>query len=427
MTPNICQGMELEKQYQLVDKRDDKTYWIARLRDNNCWMTQNLDLDINTTHPLTSADSDIENSWTPPANTQQNIITNFPSHADRILSYDPGEYIYTTPTQQNSCGTSEISKLEGCPNWELVTGLSRSANEDERAHYLVGNYYSYEIATAGYTFDTGNAPNSICPKGWKLPENQASIAGTAIVKSYRNLLDNYGWVWNTGSDPDKASNSLIGKIGDITYDIRLKPLYFVYSGAVTSNHLNGAGSYGSYRSSTAISVYWSYFIVLENSVNPSFDNARFSGASVRCVARSESTPNNNIEIMINPMISLDVASEVVVEKSETNPSTANLDVKVSSNQKYSVGISVSNPNLASTTSEVKIPSKSGLLNIAENGWGIKLSNDTNYTALTTSLQTFYTASGAEIKIIPFIIGISTAPDIPNGEYSTDITITATQN
>ncbi len=197
--------------------------------------------------------------------------------------------------------------------------------------------------------------------------------------------------------------------------------------------LHDASSQGHYWSSVAHAASYAYYLHLATFVSPSASWHRYSGMSVRCVARGEAVVRprvpsvDNVVVNINPQISLDVANEVNVEKSETNPSTAGLDVKINSNQKYSVGISATNPNLTSSTNNVAIPAKSGLLNTAENGWGIKLKDDTEFTALTSTLQTFYTASGAEIKTIPFTIGISTSPDLPNGEYSTDITITAVQN
>ena len=50
---------------QLIDVRDGKKYWIARLVDGNCWMTQNLDLDFVAGKELTSDTSDVRRSWDP--------------------------------------------------------------------------------------------------------------------------------------------------------------------------------------------------------------------------------------------------------------------------------------------------------------------------------------------------------------------------
>lgn len=46
----------------MVDSRDGREYWIARLNDGNCWMLQNLRLGQDTTTlDLTTADSGVEN------------------------------------------------------------------------------------------------------------------------------------------------------------------------------------------------------------------------------------------------------------------------------------------------------------------------------------------------------------------------------
>ena len=45
---------------QLVDIRDNKLYWVTKEKDKHCWMTQNLDLDINGTNTtLNSTNTDI--------------------------------------------------------------------------------------------------------------------------------------------------------------------------------------------------------------------------------------------------------------------------------------------------------------------------------------------------------------------------------
>ena len=45
----IIDSMEFGRQYQLKDNRDWKTYYVAKMKDGRVWMTQNLDLDLETT------------------------------------------------------------------------------------------------------------------------------------------------------------------------------------------------------------------------------------------------------------------------------------------------------------------------------------------------------------------------------------------
>ena len=74
MTSALCNVSEVGDTKQLVDTRDGKKYWVAKLADGNCWMTQNLALDITTTAGLKASDTDIESDWNsssayPPTNT----------------------------------------------------------------------------------------------------------------------------------------------------------------------------------------------------------------------------------------------------------------------------------------------------------------------------------------------------------------------
>lgn len=132
MTPELCASWDEGYTTRMVDARDGKTYWVAKLADGNCWMTQNLELDLSTSKTLTSADTNIPSTWTPRASTTTTISG---YNSDTGKSYNPGDKYY-----------------EG-------TGSE---------HYHVGNYYQWSAATAGYT-GTSQSTQSICPKGWTLP------------------------------------------------------------------------------------------------------------------------------------------------------------------------------------------------------------------------------------------------------------------
>ena len=47
MNSSICGMVDVtDDELQVIDTRDNKVYWIAKLKDGHCWMTQNLDLDL---------------------------------------------------------------------------------------------------------------------------------------------------------------------------------------------------------------------------------------------------------------------------------------------------------------------------------------------------------------------------------------------
>ncbi len=65
METSICESTTLvdeQNTLQLVDTRDNKLYWVTKLQDGHCWMTQNLDLDLSSSVALTSETTDLNDS-----------------------------------------------------------------------------------------------------------------------------------------------------------------------------------------------------------------------------------------------------------------------------------------------------------------------------------------------------------------------------
>ena len=178
MTPAICDTAKVGDTKQLVDERDNKQYWVAKLADDNCWMTQNLDLDLSTSKALTPDDSDVSRSWTP-GNDTLTDGTQTTDDYEAEWSWNLGDYVLTTPNAGTSCGTSGISNYGDCTSvgFQSVAGMTAMTDGNAtdvisgstyNAHYHVGNHYTWNAATAGTGNTTAlnsNAPDSICPKG----------------------------------------------------------------------------------------------------------------------------------------------------------------------------------------------------------------------------------------------------------------------
>ena len=287
MTPQICADAQENDTTMLEDARDGKMYWVAKLKDGNCWMTQNLELDLSTNTPLTSELSDVTNSWTPTSNTYTSAQSG-DKNSTIAQSYNLGKYVWKTPNSNGACTpdtnfseSSCASYWQDVSSWAPMTeyrtdGVTYDTNtQTYDAHYLAGNYYSWEAATVGtghsYTSSGSQAPDSICPKGFELPlshTNNNNVSG-----SFYNLLNQYGFTSSTGSG---------------TNSITRAPLFFVGSGFVTpTSYLNSAGNGGDYWSSVASSASRAYYLFfLSSYVSPSNNYYRYSGLSVRCVAPS---------------------------------------------------------------------------------------------------------------------------------------------
>lgn len=173
MTPEICERALLESQIKLLDRRDYKTYWVAKLKMNRegtkavCWMTENLDFDISAFTTLTPNDTDIPENWTPMTSTETVFIPSdwAVSNDNRKTprSYDAGEKYYYT---NNLDGGKDII-------YHSLADCLHDGHFDCK-HYQNGNYYNWTAAVAmndssGHVTENENINQSICPKGWRLP------------------------------------------------------------------------------------------------------------------------------------------------------------------------------------------------------------------------------------------------------------------
>lgn len=265
MTTSICEhtpmpttlnGQEVTATKQLVDTRDGKKYWVAKLRDGNCWMVQNLALNLGIApdteteaelgkfvSKLTPADSDVEDEvlmttstlvipsddMTNPARfgaesggvvsqtstyswTFGKIVAGAPNNLTclRSPSYSSTENIVSLCAEKgyfdvaDSSWKATLTAGNGSltlPDGTIFTGFV-AANSTEKtydAHYTFGNYYQWNTATAGSGIDIierdKNAEVSICPNGWQLPITSMTNdkLPTMYDKSFDKLLSFYGY------------------------------------------------------------------------------------------------------------------------------------------------------------------------------------------------------------------------------------------
>lgn len=256
MTTRICQTTEAPSELQVIDVRDDKVYWIAKLADGNCWMTQNLDLDL-TSNPeadnyvaLTSENTDLNDTTSPAyqdgyAVSEDGTITWVPerdtiigTESDGSFAFDGWENDYNNPY------SADIGKTY--------------INESVGNHGLAGNYYNWPAVIASNdagSFTTPQiAPNSICPAGWRMPDKN----------SFDNLIIPY-------PAPKQAPN------------------YYILAGDV-NRVLKDLGIYGYYNTSesTNSSAYTYKMVIFSWMNSPVISNgylSRVVGMSIRCLAR----------------------------------------------------------------------------------------------------------------------------------------------
>ena len=267
MSTEICNSVSGDGETtatQLVDARDNKLYWVAKLKDGHCWMTQNLDTDISANATLNSQTTDLN---------EYNVAGYYDGYAKS------GNIIYWEPanTTINFDGTT----MTGWHDSDTIP-YSASKTDDAGTEYSsLGNWYNWTAAIASnnsssLTQDTlndivNNPKNSICPKGWRLPtissQSEAVSGSTNEFARLNNLYNN-----NSTSD---------------SYNLTILPLYFVKPGFIDKGGLYENSNYGGYWSST-LNNTGAYYLRFRNNVSPSnYYYARTNGLSIRCLARTE--------------------------------------------------------------------------------------------------------------------------------------------
>lgn len=314
MNKELCQNTDFGVTKQLIDIRDGKKYWVARLLDGNCWMTQNLALtlkdfgDGNGIHAmtengdmgskLTSDNTDLplkavngttqstawdESSEYPPTETRNKPGGS--TLATSVVSFNFGKYVLATPTAGTACANQAAetdNPLGKCASagfvdvsnntkWHAsdvtVSWVGEWDGKEQRlgvelsdtenilgggvydAHFLTGNWYSWNAATAGSGAElvSTRAQSSICPKNWKLPASEKGNATSAdydLDGTAAYLFKHYGFITST------AAGSVDGTINGTTYNVATEPIYLARAGKIAGS-LVAAGREGFYTIDTA--------------------------------------------------------------------------------------------------------------------------------------------------------------------------------
>ena len=245
MTSTICSKVEaIGAQLQVLDIRDNKLYWISKLADNKCWMTQNLDLAGGT--KLYSETSDVPNMYPEGQDYYYQLSLSSPSDFSKFGVYNSGSIL--------------CAKDSPCYS-----------------------YYSWPTTIASHdpvtqSTDT-DADYSICPRNWRLPNSRSSALGDS---DFYNLAIAYGMKKGAASDTSSATGGNFYKeAGPGTSPD------FALAGGYDTPTFQWGGSAGLYWSSTSRNgqVYRLGFdksSVKTTQSTSATGNRRFS---VRCLAR----------------------------------------------------------------------------------------------------------------------------------------------
>ncbi len=236
----------------LRDTRDNTNYLVSKLADGNCWMSQNLELKLtkNVAVEAYNFNTDSTYSFIPNNTTQTTTGTTWPESGGESRSYAFQNNTYY--------GGTDIST----PATASTTG---------EPYEKAGVLYNWYAATAGSgtTTATSEVTSSICPKGWRLPANDANASN-----SFSHLAGVYGLPTTNTSG---------------TYSRQLQfPLQFNRPGYYNWNYarLDEPGVTGTYWSSVGggSTANAKYFYFRSGFFNPQNGYNKGFGFNVRCLA-----------------------------------------------------------------------------------------------------------------------------------------------
>ena len=260
MSAGICDLIDEEQRGQVLDSRDNTVYNIGKMADGNCWLLDNLKLDLTIAEVKSALDSTNTNA------SDESIgylLNGGGTSSDNYATKGITEWAYpqtqydkpkTYVTGKNSTYSSDT--LEAARGWQY------------------GVLYNYCAASAGtYCFgsgetqsgtSSGNATEDICPFGWRLPSNNEL---TQLVSAY------------VGADNMNQVHSYLTLVRTT-----LKVSFPGWTGG--TNNVQERGTSSTFWSSTRSSNSNMYNLsISKNGVYPSNATIRYGGRSVRCIAK----------------------------------------------------------------------------------------------------------------------------------------------
>ena len=238
ITPTIAANTAVGEIANLVDKRDNDTYQVQKLKDGKLWMMENLRLGSTSTMTLTPADTNIAANYTLPAS-----------------------------------GTANFTETGGYTNAAINTSLEDTADANGNEYGVYYNYCAVSAGTACHaSSETGtDSTVDICPKGWRLPTSGTNGEFGKLMVAYGGLTT----IMDSSTTPD--ASTMLG--------VLQKELKYVLAGYFYTK-VDRRDEYGLYWSSTYVnSTSMHQLSFIPSLVNPQTPAPRYNGRSVRCVAK----------------------------------------------------------------------------------------------------------------------------------------------
>jgi uncharacterized protein (TIGR02145 family) len=279
----------------MKDVRNGQDYTIRRLQDRNCWMIDNLKLELG----VVNADPTLDTTVLEPANT--NVATNVPIYFTQNGTAG-GQHL---TGMAGNFTTSGYNTRNGSSAKSTNTDAWRQNNPSSTTSCLNGNAYnSASLTGCGYLYNwytavagsatqashakAGNvAQGSICPAGWRLPRaNSGTTADSTDTTFY------YGDLAILNISMWRNAYSVPGYVVSDYY------IHWIPSGEFRGTYsgqwVNGfdfQGITGKYWASTVSNNTLTRAYVMEDGyVSAGVENfERYFGLGVRCMVDADAT------------------------------------------------------------------------------------------------------------------------------------------
>lgn len=265
-----CSSMNIGDITALTDTRDGNTYAVAKYADGQCWMMENLRLDLSNPN-LTLSD----------ANTNRPSAT----FVDQVSQHPASSNNFCTATNR----TCINSLYYNTNNTNRNLTPSYNANDNSSSWYSYGVIYNWYTATAGngtYDFSTQGSMvrGDLCPAGWHLPN------GSGISGELAKLDIALGGDGKNKTDSSEASKRW-----------RKYPINHIYSGefrgtAGYNRGLSAGVAAGNASSATNAMNLWIRPVGASMNSNSTVRNR---GQTIRCVANNSYAIKGNIHYDAN--------------------------------------------------------------------------------------------------------------------------------
>ena len=193
----------------------------------------------------------------------------------------------TKSTTLTNVNTNLVTKSSWTPthNYIISPGETDQDASNDHSYYVGGNYgalYNTRAATAGSTPlpSAGDAANSICPKGWRLPSGDLSVS-SAADKSFAKLSQSYGVTYQLGSMFGYTmldATNYSGWLSDLPVSITYAGLY-----RWTEAGYYEQGSSTNFQLTRDTATLYHYVFGVSNGEILIYAAFGFDGYSVRCV------------------------------------------------------------------------------------------------------------------------------------------------